>query len=67
MKPEDAVLLIASAAALYLVLKARAGSSALSQAQQNAERYGGTVQGWSGYTYIDNDPVPGISIPGKLF
>lgn len=74
MKPADLALVVASLAAVALVVMARKDSRAiasdagiLAQAQQNAARYGGSVQNWLGYGYIDNDPVPGIVIPGAAF
>jgi hypothetical protein len=74
MKAADLALIVASLAAVALVVLARKDSRAiasdantLAQAQQNAARYGGSVQNWLGYGYIDNDPVQGIEIPGAAF
>lgn len=64
MKPADIALLVASAAAVVLVFMARRDSSntisqqqRLAGAQQNAATYGGVVQNWLNYDYIDNDAI----------
>lgn len=42
---------------------------ARAEAERNAALYGGTVENWLGYSYIDNDPLQlrgsGLTVPSK--
>lgn len=68
MKAADFVLLAAAGAAVFLMWRVGRDQQAasLAIAKQNAQRYGGSVNGWMNYEYIDNDPIPGITIPGAF-